>query len=75
LGGVPSGQAAPEVLALSLNDAIDRGLEQNLGLRLGQQGMRSAQAARWQALSNLLPFLTMRTSESSQQVNLKAYGF
>jgi outer membrane protein TolC len=75
LGGVPSGQATSEVLALSLNDAIDRGLEQNLGLRLSEQGMRSAQAARWQALSNLLPNLIARTSESSQQTNLKALGF
>jgi outer membrane protein TolC len=72
---VPSGPATSEVLTLSLSAAIDRGLAQNLGLRLGEQGVRSADAGRRLALSNLLPNLTAGAFESSQQVNLKAYGF
>src|SRR5689334_21204586 len=40
LGGVSSGQATPGVMALSLKDAIDRGLKYNLGLLLSQQGTR-----------------------------------
>jgi outer membrane protein TolC len=75
LGGVPSGKATSEVLPLSLDESIDRGLKHNLGLLLGEQGTRSAQAASWRALSSLLPSLNTRTSETSQQINLKAFGF
>jgi outer membrane protein TolC len=41
----------------------------------GEFGVRRATAARLTELSNLLPTLTGRVVESSQQVNLKAFGF
>lgn len=75
LGGVPAGKATPEVLALSLNDAIGRGLKYNLGLLTSEQNSRAARAARMRSLSDLLPQLTARTSEMAEQVNLKALGF
>ena len=65
-GGVPSGQAAPEELPLSLTEAIERGLKNNLGALLSDQGRRAAQGTRWRLLSDLLPNLTTRTTESTQ---------
>ena len=74
LGSVPSGKATPEVLQLSLKDAIERGLKQNLGLLIGEQGTRSARGERWKALSDLLPNVTTRTTETVQQIDLAAFG-
>ena len=74
LGSVPSGKATPEVLQLSLKDAIERGLKQNLGLLIGEQGTRSARGQRWTALSDLLPNVTTRTTETIQQIDLAAFG-
>lgn len=74
LGGVPSGAPTPGVLKLSLLDAIQRGLRYNLGLLLSLDQAEAARGARWKALSELLPNLTTRTSESAQQINLAALG-
>ncbi len=74
-GSVPSGQAQPGVLPLSFKEAVDRALKYNLGLLIAQQGTREAQGARWRELSNLLPDLSTLTSETRQQLNLKAFGF
>jgi outer membrane protein TolC len=74
-GGVPSGPVTADVLDLGLRDAIDRGLQRNLGLLLGEQRVRAAQGARWEALSELLPHLSFRLSETRQKVNLEAFGF
>jgi len=59
---------------LTLLDAIDRGLQYNLGIILTTQGNESARAARIRALSELLPHVSARIGESVQQVNLAAYG-
>jgi outer membrane protein TolC len=75
LGGLRTGQASSTPIALTLRDAIQRGLRQNLGLVLGEQGTRTAEAARLLARSGLLPYLTATTSDTSQQINLAAFGF
>jgi outer membrane protein TolC len=75
LGGIPSAPAAATPLALTLEDAIGRGLRQNLGLFLGEQGTRSAQAARLNARSGLLPNVSAGVSDIGQQINLQAFGF
>jgi outer membrane protein TolC len=75
LGSVPSGTATGDTLRISLSDAIDRGLRQNLGLVLGEQGTRAARAERLRKLSDLLPHLSAHTSEIVQQTNLAAFGF
>jgi outer membrane protein TolC len=62
-------------LALTLQDAIARGLRQNLGLFLGQQGTRSAEAARLTARAGLLPNVAATVSDIGQQISLKAFGF
>jgi outer membrane protein TolC len=74
-GSVPAaGKATPNVLPLSLKDAIDRGLKQNLGLLLTGEGIPSARGQWWKDLSELLPNLTTSTSVSAQQINLRTVG-
>jgi outer membrane protein TolC len=75
LGSVPAGKATAEVLPLSLSDAIDRGLRQNLGLLLNGDSVLTARGKAWQELSNLLPQLSAKVSENAAQVNLAAEGF
>lgn len=75
LRGVPAGTATPEPLALTIADALNRALDQNLGLLLAGDGIDRARGARWRALSDLLPNVTGRISETRQQLNLAAYGF
>jgi outer membrane protein TolC len=74
-GSVPSGAATGERLSISLADAIARGVKSNLGALLANQDVRTAQGARWVALSQMLPNVTTKTSEASQQINLAAFGF
>lgn len=75
LGGVPSGPPTAGVLKLSLLDAIQRGLRYNLGLLVSSDRTEAARGARWKALSEMLPNLSTRISESAQQVSLAAFGF
>ena len=75
LGGVTAGQATAEELALSLEDAIQRGLKNNLGALLSDQGRRHSQAARMRSLADLLPNVTVRSGETDMQENLAALGF
>ncbi len=74
-GAVPSGQVTAEELPLSLTDAINRGLKNNLGQFLTQQGIRSARGEEWVTRSGLLPTITARLGETVQQVNLVSFGF
>jgi outer membrane protein TolC len=75
LGGVPSGTATSEPLALSIGDAINRALDHNLGVLTARTGVDHARGSRWRALSELLPNLSGRIAETRQQINLKAFGF
>jgi outer membrane protein TolC len=72
---VPSGRASPTPLALHLEDAIQRGLQFNLGLLESQTASQTARAERIQALSALLPQVTGTLSETEEQINLKTFGF
>jgi outer membrane protein TolC len=72
LGGVPRGKASPTAVSLSLEDAVARGLRQNLGGLLSGDAVSGARGERWQALSALLPNLTTATSFSVHQNDLKA---
>ncbi len=73
-GSVP-GQLIPGVLKLSLQDAIDRGLKNNLGALLASSDIQSAQGQRWQQLSALLPHVSAAPYVDVSQVNLKEFGF
>src|SRR5579864_3683302 len=74
-GSAPSGKATPDVLQLSIEDAFRRGLQYNLALLLDEQTTRAARGQRWKALSDLLPNVTTRTSETSEQLDLVVFGF
>jgi len=73
-GSEPEGKASPEVLQLSLQEAIDRGLRNNLGLLLSGDQTITARGERWKELSNLLPNLSARVQEDIQTENLAALG-
>jgi outer membrane protein TolC len=72
LGAVPTGTATSTALSLSLEDAVARGLRQNLGGLLSADGVTGARGERWRALSTLLPNLTTATSFGVRQNDLKA---
>ena len=72
-GSVPS-QLVPGILPISLEDAINRGLKQNLGLLLSSQDVGSARGQRWQQLSSLLPNLTTTSYVDRSQINLAEFG-
>ena len=74
-GGVPTGTATTEPIALSITEAIARALKYNLGVLNAEQSIDRANGARWRELSNLLPNVNGRLSETRQKVNLAAFGF
>lgn len=75
LGAVPDTQTPAGPVALTLKQAVERGLKQNLGAVLAGEGAREARGQRLVALSQLLPNINAHISETSQQVNLAAFGF
>jgi len=75
LGSVPTGTLSPQPVPLSLADAIERGLRQNLGLLVSEDAQLSAHGELWQARSPLLPDVSARVSENALKVNLAAEGF
>ncbi len=74
-GSVTSGRPTGGELSLSLTDAIERGLQHNLGVILGEQGRAAAEANRRRFLSELLPHFGGRVLENIQKINLAAFGF
>ena len=54
-GGGPAGEPTKETLALTISDALNRALTNNLGVLLAEEGVDHAQGARWRAMSSLLP--------------------
>lgn len=74
-GSVPTGAASPAPLALTLHDAIDRGLKANLGLLVSDSASETARGQRLHALSALLPQLDAKAGETVEQISLKTIGF
>ena len=75
LGAVPTGDVTPQEIAVSLTDAIERGLRNNLGQYLSKQESRAALGRRWDARSGLLPHLDSGVTEIAEETNLAAFGF
>jgi outer membrane protein TolC len=65
----------PGILPLSLRDAIDRGLKQNLGLLLSNADIRAARGQRWEQLSALLPHVTAAPYIAESEINIDQIGF
>jgi outer membrane protein TolC len=72
-GSVPA-KLVPGVLPLSLADAINRGLKQNLGLLLSHADIGSARGQRWEQLSALLPHVTATPYVEASRINLAELG-
>ena len=75
LGSIPQGKATAEILNLTIEDALDRGLKYNLGLYLAARVTEQSSAAHLRALSDLLPVVNGSFSEEEQKLNLKQFGF
>ncbi|HKN17031.1 MAG TPA: TolC family protein [Candidatus Sulfotelmatobacter sp.] len=74
VGSEPEGKASPEVLQLNFQEAIDRGLRNNLGLLISGDQAIAARGERWKELSNLLPNLQAQVQEDVQTLSLTALG-
>ncbi|MGB3628340.1 MAG: TolC family protein, partial [Terracidiphilus sp.] len=72
LGGVSSGQLTAAPVQLSLEDAVNFGLKQNLGGVLASDAVIDARGEKWQALSDLLPNIVTDSGFGVHQVNVKA---
>src|SRR5215471_6182995 len=75
LGSVPKGTATTTPMPLSAKDAVQRALQNNLGLLLQEEAETTAHGARWQALSDLLPNVSGSLGARRQIINLEAFGF
>jgi outer membrane protein TolC len=73
-GSAMMDQLVPQVISMSLLDAINRGLRHNLGLLLSQQQTETARAQHRHDLSALLPNVNAGISDSVNQINLAAFG-
>jgi outer membrane protein TolC len=74
-GSTPNGSATTEPLALSLDEAIRRGLAYNLGVIAAQDTERQARALRLNALAQLLPDVIGTGSIALEKTSLATVGF
>jgi outer membrane protein TolC len=74
LGSVPTGQATPSPLSLSLKDALTKALNYNLGVIEASEDTRAAHAARLRNLNTLLPNLSARVTSTVEEINLRTVG-
>ena len=73
-GSVIAGRNNGLVLPLSIDDAIARGMRQNLGVILESSTIKSANGQRLEQLQQLLPTVTAAATITVEQVNLAAFG-
>lgn len=74
-GSIPAGEASSNILSLSLRDAINRGLRQNLALSISTEENQAVRAQRVRTLAELMPNVSAYAGEAVQQINLAAFGF
>jgi outer membrane protein TolC len=74
-GSVTEYPATDQTLKLSLDDAVRRGLEYNLGLREAQAEEKDLRGQRDEALQNFLPTVTLTGDTGFYQHNLATFGF
>ncbi len=73
-GSIPTGQVTATPLDLPLRDAIQRGLRYNLGILTNGDIANTARDERRRALSTLLPQIFAGATQTSQQIDLAAFG-
>jgi outer membrane protein TolC len=74
-GSVTAQPVTGETLKLSLDDAVKRGLANNLGLREAVNNERALHGERNQALQEFLPTITVSGDTRYAENNLVAFGF
>ena len=72
---VVSGTATATPVRLTLRDAVDRAIKNNLATLVGTEAERLAFAKRQQDKAELLPKLDAFVAAEQRQVNLAAFGF
>lgn len=65
---------SPGTIDISLDNALARAMRVNLGLLFDTTTSDTARAARWSALSALMPHIEASLRESTSRVNLRALG-
>ncbi len=73
-GSVPTAEVSPTPLGLSLDEAIQRGLRNNLGVILSSTQTATARAQRLSELQSLLPSVDFKATEAVMQTDLAAQG-
>jgi outer membrane protein TolC len=73
-GSVTKGEASAQTIDLSFDDAIQRGLQANLGIILSSTQTAGARAQRLSQLQSLLPAVDFTAKESAMQTDLPAQG-
>ena len=73
-GSVTAGTVSPQPLDLTLDDAIQRGLKNNLGIILSGTQTASARGQKLSQLQELLPKVDFNAQEALMQVDLAAQG-
>jgi outer membrane protein TolC len=73
-GSVAAGQVSTTPLAITLRDAIQRGLRYNLGTLTSRDIVDTVKAERKRTLSTLLPNLSVGLTQNSLQSDLAAFG-
>ena len=74
LGSVPGAKLVEGEIKLTLQDAVQRGLEFNLGLIESKQADAAIQAERSRAFAALLPQITARAEQSYEQLSISSFG-
>jgi outer membrane protein TolC len=74
-GSITVHGASDEMLKLSLDDAVRRGLENNLGLKEAEIGEKLFQGEKNEALQEFLPTINLSGGTGAFQHNLAAQGF
>ncbi len=74
-GSVTLKPATDEVLKLSLDGAVQRGLGTNLGLKEAETGEKNLHGEETEALQYFLPTITVTGGTSYHEYNLAALGF
>ena len=73
-GSVPKGDVSAQPIDLSLDDAIQRGLQTNLGILLSSTQITGARGEKLEQLQSLLPSIDFSAKETASQVDLPAEG-
>ena len=74
-GSVPGTPVSNGPLRLSMDDAVKRGLQTNLGVITSDVVSQTVRAQRLQVLSQMFPQISASASEAVMQTNLASYGF